>query len=344
MKNLYKYISVSMLAVAAGFTSCHNGDIEFDDYEGGVSVYFPYQTPVRVLVMGEDTYNTDLDNAHKCKISGTMGGAYNGKNIKVDIAVDESLCENLYKEDGVTPIKAMPASYYSLSSSTLDYNGNYTGSVEVTFSDEFFADPNSVAGNYVIPVVMKSQTGADRIIAGTYDTEIYSAAPSRLSDNWNDKPMDYTLFCVRYISKYEGFFLRGITSENGTAKTREAGKTCIDDPIVYTKTVGLNKVIYGVEKETGTALEAGGKKYQLVLTFDDSQNCTVSAPEGVDYTATGSGNYGDHSEKLAWGNKDRDGLHLNYTVTIDGNNYSFEETLVLQRRGVKKEDFKYVVK
>ena len=35
-------------------TSCENQDNEFPDYEGGTSVYFATQYPVRTLVMGED--------------------------------------------------------------------------------------------------------------------------------------------------------------------------------------------------------------------------------------------------------------------------------------------------
>ena len=35
-------------------TSCENQDNEFHDYEGGTSVYFATQYPVRTLVMGED--------------------------------------------------------------------------------------------------------------------------------------------------------------------------------------------------------------------------------------------------------------------------------------------------
>jgi hypothetical protein len=332
MKNLYKYISVSLLAMA-GLTSCHNADIEFDDYEGGVSVYFAHQTPRRTLVMGEDAYNTDLDNAHKCKIAATMGGAYEGKDIKVNIRVDESLCTNLYREDDGSQMFAMPASYYQLSSNVLDFGGEFTGAVEVSFTDEFFNDPKAISGNYIIPVVMESQTGAKRILAGEYDTETNPTAPSRLSDKWTVVPQDYTLFCVKYISKFEGFFLRNVTELNGAAKSREAGKTCLDDPIVKTNTLGLYKVSYKPEN------------YELILTFDANQACTVSAPDGANYTVSGSGEYRDHAEIKAWGDKDRDALYLNYTVSDGGNNVSVKETLILQRRGVKPEpSIKYVVK
>ena len=98
---LFKLLSIlSIGGLAATLTSCKNADISFPDYEGGVSVYFPYQYPVRTIVLGEDTYDTTLDNLHKCKIFATMGGAYNGRDIKLEIAVDNTLCDNLYFEDG----------------------------------------------------------------------------------------------------------------------------------------------------------------------------------------------------------------------------------------------------
>jgi len=38
---------LSMLLAGVLFTSCKNGDAEFPDYEGGTTVYFAYQYPVR---------------------------------------------------------------------------------------------------------------------------------------------------------------------------------------------------------------------------------------------------------------------------------------------------------
>ena len=363
MKNLYKYISVSVLAMA-GLNSCHNADIEFDDFEDGVSVYFPYQMPIRTLCMGEDEYNTDRDNNHQCLISATMGGSYKGKNITVNIAVDESLCNNVYKPDGVTPVSAMPASYYQLSSNTINFDGDMAGSVVVTLSDEFFNDPKSVAEEYVIPVVMTSQTGADRILTGEYDSETNPTAPSRLSDKWSVAPKDYTLFCVTYISKYEGFFLRRITNidgkdsihtatlpelpdypvvvsnyrfKQGTDSIRKYSIEPANEPIVSTKTVNLNKVTY--------TASVNGTDYHLVLDFASGQ---VAAAEGETYTATGTCEYRDHSEKKAWGNKDRDGLYLTYTVSDGTESHTVNETLVLQRRGItiktEENGNKYVVK
>lgn len=371
MKKIYKYIPLSLLALTSGLYSCKNADNDFDDYEGGVSVYFPYQRPVRTLVMGEDTYDTKLDNEHKCKISTTMGGAYKGKDIKVDIAKDETLLTNLYFNSGVhkgQKVEAMPESYYSLSSMTMDFGGNMSGSVEVSFSDEFFNDPKAVTGGYVIPLVITNQTGAAKINTGVYDTEVYTSAPSRTNSGaWKEQPMDYTLFCVRYISKYEGYFMRRITNFNGKDSIHVAALPELPDypvavgdyryqqgndsirkyyirnanePIRGTKTVNLNTVTYDAEIN---AKEAGfdNKVYGLVLDFATGQ---ISAPDGASYAVSGSCEYKDHSETKAWGNKDRDGMYLDYTVSDGDNSISVKETLVAQRRGIVLETFETAYK
>ena len=127
MKNI-KYNLLAGLFVGCGLaatlTSCKSGDKEFDDYEGGTTVYFAYQTPVRTIVLGDDDYDLTLDHAHKCQIQATFGGSYNGSNGSVQIAVDNSLVQNLTFDDG-TPVKAMPDSYYTLSTNTLNFNGTF---------------------------------------------------------------------------------------------------------------------------------------------------------------------------------------------------------------------------
>ncbi len=310
-----KYILPVLALSAVAFTACENADKTFPDYEGGTSVYFAYQYPVRTIELGEDNeINTDLDNAHKFKIVSAMGGAYNGKNIQVQIKVDESLCENLYFANGA-PVKPMPSSYYSLASTTLTYDNSFAnslmGQTEVQLTDAFFADPASITTTYVIPVVITGQSGADRILSGT--PLVDGTNPSRVdSKKWDTAPMDYALWCVRYVNKWHGTYL-----------VKEAGKE-IDKTTkrVTVKTTGLNECTY---------TNVDGKTVTLQFSGD---NCTVTGA-GV----SGNGEFKQKSEIKAWGNKDRDALYLKYTV--DGKSY--DETLVAQVRTTEGDPYNTVV-
>lgn len=211
-KNIIKAMAAGILTL--GLASCESSDVSFPDYQGGVSVYFAYQTPVRSMMLGIDDLGSTADNdTHTCKIYGTMGGAYNGKNIKVDIAVDESLCKDLYFDKNCTkPVEVMPQSYYELKGNVLDYAGDIKGGVEVKLTDAFFADPKSTTVNYVIPVVMSKHAGE------TYNVLDGELAPGIEAGNrfdedvWKVTPMDYVLYAVKYVSKYEGFYLPRVKS------------------------------------------------------------------------------------------------------------------------------------
>ncbi len=336
------------------FTSCKNGDNEFDDYEGGTTVYFAYQTPVRTIVLGDDEYDTTLDKAHKCQIMATFGGSYNGSDGSVQVAVDNTLVNKLTFADG-TQVKAMPADYYTLSTTDLQFNGSFNGVTEVQLSDAFFNDPDAVKNTYVIPLVMTGQSGFGKILTGT-PKEGGSGARADASA-WDVLPMDYVLYCVKYQNKYSGYWLT-----NGNTSTDNIEKA----GTVLIKTKSLNSSTYDVtynakemkyrRDDTGAILtDASGNQLTetvdvshtatMLLTFDANEQCTISSLT-TGATVTGSGSWGDNSEKKAWGNKDRDGMELNYTVNFGkdelGNDIilNTHEKLVWQRSGVKLEEFK----
>ena len=69
-----------------------------------------------------------------------------------------------------------------------------------------------------------------------------------------------------------------------------------------------------------------------------SSICTVSsATEGI--TASGTGKYVKDGEKLAWGNKDRDGIYLDYTVNFGEKQFAVRDTLVSRSREIKIETY-----
>jgi len=211
-RNILKFICG--IGLVCGFWSCESGDKTFPDYEEGTTVYFPYQYPTRTIVLGDDEPSVDLtnDHNHQCQIMATFGGSYNGSNGSVQVAVDETLCNNLYFDDGVTPVKVMPSSYYTLSTTSLDFNGTFNGATTVQLTDDFFNDPDAVTRTYVIPLVMTGQKGFGKILTGTLNEG--ETGPRTNSSAWDIKPMDYVLYCVKLQIKYSGWWL-----SNGTTST-----------------------------------------------------------------------------------------------------------------------------
>ena len=341
---IYNILTASVLLMLSMFaTSCKNDDIDFPDYEGGVNVYFATQTPVRTLVMGEDEYDVTLDNAHKCKIGATMGGAYNGRKINVEVAVDNSLCNNLYFADGEAPVLPMPSNYYTLESNTIKFNGDVTGYIEVQFTDAFFEDPKALTNNYVIPLVMKNQTGADSILSGK---PLYEGETPQLTNttSWDILPKNYILYLVKYICKYDAKYIRRgideITTSGKTVKNvRHAGRLDKEEICTGITTRALNSITYPV------TYTVNGEKYScdLILTFDAEDNCIVqSGTPGV--KATGTGAYKAKAEKKAWGDKDRDAMYLDYKVDFGEVSTATRDTLIWQQRGVTSEEFATVYK
>ena len=243
LRNIFRILSAGV--VLAGLASCHNQEKIFPDYEGGVSAYFAYQMPVRTIVLGEsETFDTSLDNQHKCIIYGTIGGSYKGKDVVIGIEVDNTLGENVYFPDG-TPVKVMPENYYTLSSDKLQYGGTHMGGVEVTLTDDFFADPDALKNNYVIPVVMnKIIKGADQIKSGT--PLIEGETPIRTNAAlWNVQPMDYTLYGIKYVNPWDGSWLRrGVDVVTGQdAGTVVRHKQYVEnDEVVFLSTQSLDAV------------------------------------------------------------------------------------------------------
>lgn len=323
MKRYIKMVA-ALLALMASFTACENGDQAFDDYEGGTTAYFAYQSPVRTIVLGDDEYDTTLDKAHKLKILATFGGSYNGRNATVNVAVDSSLCDNLTFADG-TPVKAMPAEYYQLSTTAFNFNGGMQGGTEVQLTDAFFKDPDAVKNTYVIPLVMQNQTGFDRIATGTLKE---GKTGSRTNASiWETAPRDYVMYCVKYQNKYSGWWL---TNHNTSTDNIEKASQ------VQITTRTLNSSVYTVEFQAGSKI----LKADLLLTFDDKENCTItSLTEGV--KATGSGSWADNGIH-SWNNKDRDLMELNAEITFAGGvKKNLNEKLVWWRSGVSKEEFSY---
>ena len=150
MKNIAYLFSVLLISIF--FVSCENEDWEFPDFDYQ-TVYFAHQYPVRTITLGEDIFDTSLDNEWKFQIMATTGGIYeNEQYVIIDITVDNTLVDGLAFSNG-GEIRAMPVNYYTLASDNIVIpKGIVTGGVEVQLTEASFANPLSIHRNYVIPV------------------------------------------------------------------------------------------------------------------------------------------------------------------------------------------------
>lgn len=351
-----KKILLLSLAVGLFASSCKNAGWEFDDY-GTTTVYFAQQSPIRTITLGEDTYDTTLDNEHKCKIYATMGGVYeNRTNRIIDITIDNSLCDKLTFSTGGA-VLPLPSSHYTLASNQITIpSGTVLGGVEVQFTDAFFQDPKSIDVNYVIPMVMTAVQNADSILSGKVQDGV--STPNRVNgDHWSTNPKDYTLYAVKYKNKWHGNWLsRGVDviTENGITTTEIRHKEYIEyDEVRKLATAAFKQVSYPLSTtvqvyNANNELVPSTLACNLILTFDEANNCTITTDsEGV--TASGSGVWKEKSEKKAWGDKDRDGLYLEYNINYSyqqaaggallNKSYACKDTLVARDRESKLETF-----
>lgn len=376
MMKLKKYIyGVALGVFSLTFASCYNADKEFPDYEGGTTAYFAYQYPIRTLVLGNDIYNNDLDNAHKCQIWATMGGAYGGRNATVDIVVDESLCDNLWfpdeggnPKDSVLPLPHDFYNYDELASTVINYNGEPRGYVEVKFTDKFFSSDKTMKTTYVIPLRMTNVSGIDRILTGT---PLEGTNPVRTNtEEWSVLAKDYVLYCVKYMNPWEGKYIRrGVDKiQNGDLYSEVVRKDMslvntdlehykdnpvnANDEVCSIKTKNMTQAIFPVSFRV-----SGGSIYcNLILTFNGDQ-CTVSTDD-ENVTASGSGEFitkgteRPEYKEYQWGSNEgvpvqRDILRLAYEVKFNDKDIqiSTADTLVVQTRDANKREFfepKYV--
>ena len=370
---LKKYIYGAALgAFSLSFASCYNADKDFPDYEGGTTAYFAYQFPVRTVILGNDIYDNTLDNQHKIQIWSTMGGAYSGRDAYVDIAVDETLCDNLFFTDeggnADEPVRPMPKEYYSLLDSKISYNGDSRGYVEVQLTDAFFNDPKAIENTYVIPLVMTGQKGFDQILTGTPREGL---TPSRTNtEDWEILAKDYVLYCVKYMNPWQAKYIRrgvdnvtekGVTTQvvrkdfslvNSDLDHYKENPVNQNDEVCAIHTKNMTQAIFPVSfKTSGASISCN-----LILTFNGNQCSITTDDENV--TATGSGEFIEKGTEKAeykdyqWGSNNgqpvqRDILRLAYDVKFDNKNIqvSTTDTLVVQTRESNKRVFytpKYV--
>ncbi len=346
-----KNISLLILTVLFLF-SCEKSPTEkFDDFDY-TTVYFPFQYPVRTLILGDYSSDNTNDNNLKFLISGRVGGLYENKsNRNVSYQLDPSLVNNLSTNpnswDGkVRPssdtLEILPSQYYTLNptSSFVIPKGKFYGEIEVQLTEAFLDDPKAFSTNYVIPIRITS-TSADSVLSGI---PVGAGADRRIAAQWSILPKDFTLFAIKFVNPYHGKYLhRGksvITNETGDlVETIVYHKQYVEqDELWSLQTSGRNKVYV-----TGTlrATPSSPGNFKMDLTFNANGDCIISTSDGSAFPVTGTGKFIKNGDE--WGNVPRNAIHLNYKVTEGTNIHTISDTLVFRDKGIVFQEYQPVI-
>ena len=330
-----------LLIILTGLIGCKNKDIEFPDFTYTTG-YFPYQYPIRTLVLGDYIYDNTNDNNHKFLISAAMGGVYENKQERIfKIQVDNTLCDQAKFASNNQPMYALPEKYYKLSSpdQLIIPAGEVNGNIEVQLTDAFFDDTLAVKLAYVLPVRIKQVTNLDSLLVGK---STLAKPDPRIVGNWDVTPKDFTMFAVKFVNPYHGsYFHKGkstLTDASGKVLESTAYRQAFieKNEIWNLATKSKNQVtVDGVVRATAVT-----GKLSMLLTFT-GDNCVVQSAPGSAFAITGTGKFLDDADE--WGNKKRDAIHMTYQFTQGANKYTATDTLVVRDRGVVLEVFQPVI-
>lgn len=331
------------ILLSLSVASCKNGNNEFPDYDGGVSAFFACQYPADIIVLGEwPDGDNSLNLEHKFPVFATQGGAYDPKDLKIEVVVDNSLVANLTFPDG-SPVQALPESYYTMASSVLTLSEANKKEkkplfgTEVQLTDAFFADPASIKNTYVLPLRIVKAVGADRILTGSPINPESNPAVTDASA-WNDQPMDFTLWCIKYVNPWDASYIRrGVDQISdavaGNSTNVRHEKHIEKNEIVRLSTKSMSEVIFPVSTVVPDGETVKTLTCDMVLNFN-GDDCTISSDtEGM--TASGSGKFVKRGDKNYWGGEDsHDVIYLDYQVNFGSRQYTTKDTLVVRSREI----------
>ncbi|MDX9748535.1 MAG: DUF5627 domain-containing protein [Paludibacter sp.] len=343
MKKISK--SIVLLGVMLALFSCENQPIEFEDF-GKTACYFPYQSPARTIILGNyDEGFNDNDNNHQFEIGVIMSGVYENKeDRKVYFELDTTLMST------VANAKYLPSDQYTIetASPVIIPKGDTKGRIKVKLTDAFFNDPKNasdfykstgVVCNYAIPLKITKVEGLDTILVGLPVV----ANPKRIvAADWKFLPKDYTLFGVKYINQYHGYYLRRgadkliNTTTSAVLGTKTYRGTYVENSeVAKAQTLSMNSVTIPSIIRRYNAPDGGALTLKAVFASD--KTCIVYNNATNEQIGTGIlKEKGD-----MWGGKPRDVIYLDYAYTDAPRNERHEvrDTMVIRDRGVGFELF-----
>lgn len=333
---------IGILALAVG---CTNQEMEFDDYDFQ-GVYFPYQSPLRTIVLGDDVVGDNtIDLEHAFSIGASIGGMYaNTTDREVYVEFAPELAANLIG------VELLPDNYYDATFDKLTIPaGSFFGKLRVDLTDAFFEDSMTTALKYVIPLRI-TDAEADSILSGNPKSTVDDHDP-RNPDHWNIQPKNFVLFGVKYINPTHGVYL--LRGERYLLREESTNTEDVADTATYSErfltdnektklttrslTENYMPTIGGFNKE-----DFKNKQYSMLLNFDEAtKSVTVSQRNNETVVVSGTGEYytKDDPESESFNGKKRRTIYLDYTYEDDGNTFNAKDSLVFIDTDVKFETF-----
>lgn len=345
---MYKFTGMKKILYLLSFVtllftiSCENQDVEFADfaYQG---VYFPYQTPLRSLMLGDEVIgDNSIDLEHAFSIGVSIGGMYeNTKDQEVSVELAPELASNITDGDG-NPLEMLPANYYEATFDKITIPaGKFFGKMRVNLKDAFFADSLTTGLHYVIPVRITGAPG-DTVLQGEPVSSVTSPDP-RVSDQWLVPPKNYVLFGIKYINPTHGvYLLRGKRTNTGDPQdvVKYSTRFLDDNEMTMLRTKSLTENV--MTTVGGTNKEDANAKYSMLLTFNEGdKSVNVSQNDESSVVANGTGKYysKDDAEAEGYNGKKHRTIYLNYTYEDGENTYQVNDSLVFVDTDMKFEEF-----
>ncbi len=336
-----------LFGIIALFYSCTNQDIKFDDfaYQG---IYFPYQYPVRSLMLGDEVIgDNSIDLAHAFSIGVSMGGVYaNTKDRAVSVAFAPELASKITDASG-NKLELLPASYYNATFDKIIIPaGSFFGKMRVNLTDAFFNDPLTTGLHYVVPVRITGAAPGDSVLQGSPVPGIASPDP-RVAAQWLVTPKNYVLFAVKYINPTHGvYLLRGKRTNKANPQDVAVYHARFLDDNDMTKLTTKSLTDSYMSTVGGTNKELSNAKYSMNLSFNNaSKSVVVSQKSASTVVVSGTGKFYSKSDPGAEsynGAKHRT-IYLDYTYQDGANSYQAKDSLVYVDDDMKFEEFQVVV-
>jgi len=333
-----------LLSIFALLTGCKNQEVEFDDfaYQG---VYFPFQSPVRTIILGDEAEgDNSIDRDRAFSVGVAIGGMYhNDRDREVAIELAPELADNITNSEGDTLV-ILPADYYTATFDRITIpEGSFFGKLRVDLEDAFFEDPDAIDLKYVIPLRITDGFG-DTVLSGSPSSVIEDPDP-RIAGDWEIPPKNYTLFGIQYINPLHGVYLLRGRTINTTASPQDtvvySTRFLTDNDMTKLTTKSLTESVMstmgGVNKDG---------KYQMLLSFDETrQDITIAPLNETSVIVSGTGKYftKDDADAESYSEFRHRTIYLDYTYEDGGSTFHAMDSLVFIDTDVKFEEFQVVV-